>query len=357
MKAQIQAELIQEALRVALRLAPPMTGNVNIVAHGSKMWLTSASELSRCQILIPGDVQGEALFAISTESLSAAIKGHKELSLDFNKSMLNVQSGRYSSQLSTVDAIQEENEEQKDKGDTWKLTPEQSTWLKSAVATVALKPSASVATTFMPLSVKLTDKAAFVSCYDQNHMSFINSKDIQGSLDLTLPLDTFNAVLDVFNKVQCSMTVTSSTLRVKNKLVDVSLSLPSAENEEVISVDDVISKAKEALKTEGKSIEVAKSEVVGFLDNARSVATKERSELVCEAEPGKLKLMVTTTNGKSKILLKANTKAKMSFRVDFDFFDEAVRKGADTLAIKLVDQAFLMIKGKEAYSVLALNQE
>jgi hypothetical protein len=43
--------------------------------------------------------------------------------------------------------------------------------------------------------------------------------------------------------------------------------------------------------------------------------------------------------------------------VDFDFFDEAVRKGADTLAIKLVDQAFLMIKGKEAYSVLALNQE
>lgn len=358
MKATVDSEMLQEALRVALRLAPPMTGNLTLESDGSKLSLKSASDVARCTIVIPGTVQGEALFAIPTESIRDATKGHKELSLEFDKSMLNVKSGRYSAKLSTVDAIQsdEDSDQSKEKPQVWKLTTEQASWLKTAVSTIALKPSVSV-TSFMPVSVKLTKKAAFVSCYDNNHMTFINSADVTGDLDVTLPLDTFNAVLDVFNKVSCTMYVSSSSLRVRNKLVDVTLSLPSVESDEVIAVDAVIEKAKEALGAKGKAIEVAKSDVVAFLDNARAVATKERSELIADVEPGKLKLSVTTTNGSSKILLKANSKAKGSFKIDFDFFDEAVRKGAESLVIKLVDSSFIMISGPHAHSIMALNQE
>lgn len=358
MKCNLESDLIQEALRVALRLAPPLTGNVILESDGSKLKLKSASDLARCSITIPGSVQGEALFAIPTDSLRDATKGRKELEVVFDKSMLNIKNGRYVAKLSTVDAIQtdEDAEPSKDKGQTWKLTPEQATWLKTAVATVALKPSVAEGA-FMPVSVKLTKKAAFVSCYDNNHMAFINSKDVQGDLDVTLPIETFNAVLDVFNKVQCTMTVTNSALRVRNKLVDVLLSLPDVDNEEMIAVDTVIEKAKEALAAKGKSIEVAKSELVSFMDNARAVATKERSEIVAEIEPGKLKLSVVTTNGSSKIVLKANTKTKGSFKIDFEFFDEAVRKGAETLVLKLVDDSFLMVEGRESYAVMALNQD
>lgn len=358
MKAVVESEIIQEALRVALRLAPPISGNVILESNGSVLKLKSASDVARCSITIPGSVQGEALFAIPPDSLRDASKGHKELSMEFDKSMLNLKSGRYIAKLATVDAIQteEDTEQSKDKGTTWKVTAEQAAWLKSAVGTVALKPSVS-STTFMPVSVKLTSKAAFVSCYDNNHMAFINSKEVQGDLDVTLPLETLNAVLDVFNKVQCTMTVTNSSLRVRNKLVDVTLSLPSTENEEMIAVDSVIEKAKEALSTKGKAIELSKSELISFLDNARAVATKERSELRAEVEPGKFKLSVSTTNGSSKITLKANTKASGSFSADFEFLDEAVRKGTDNLTLKLVDDAFIMISGKEAYNIMALNQE
>jgi DNA polymerase III sliding clamp (beta) subunit (PCNA family) len=356
MKATIESDLIQEALRVVLRLAPPITGNVTLESDGAKLVLKSASDLARCSVVIPGDVKGEAFFAIPPESLRDATKGRKELLLDFSKSMLNVKSGKYSTNLATVDAIKaDEDGESKAKAQTWKLSAEQASWLKSAVSTISLRPGASEKV--LPISVKLTSKAAFVACYDTNHMSFINSKEVQGDLDVTLPLDTFSAVLDVFNKVQCTMQVSETTLKVKNKLVEVSLALPSRENEEVIEMDAVIQQAKEALATKGKDIEVAKSDVTAFLDNARSVASKERSELTATTEPGKLNLTVTTTNGSSKVSIKANTKASTKFKIDFEFFDEAVRKGADNLVFKLVTDSFLMVSGKESHSVIALNQD
>jgi hypothetical protein len=358
MRISVESEIIQEALRVALRLAPPMTGNVILESSGSRLVLKSASDVARCTVVIPGDVQGEALFAIPPESLRDATKGHKELELSLEKGMLHVTSGRYNSRLATVDAIRsdEDQADGKDKGQVWKLTPEQATWLKGAVQYVTLKSTVAV-DSFMPISVKITDKAGFVACYDKNHMSFVNSKEIQGDLNVTLPLETLNAVLDVFNKVSCTMTVTKSRLRVKNKLVDVQLALPHDDNQEIIEFDEVISQAKEAIGAKGKSIEVARADVQNFLDNARSVATKEHMEIAASAEPGKFKLGVTTTNGASKITLKANTRASMSFAVNFEFFYEAVAKAADQLVIKLVDDAFLMTSGKIGYHVMALNQD
>lgn len=354
MNCIIDSSILQEALRVALRLSPPVSGNVTLVSDGAKLFLHSSGELSRCSILLPCEVSGKAFFAIGTEALRDATKGHEQLTMVYDKTMLNIKSGRYSASLTTVDAIAME-EEKEEKGDIWKLTVEQAQWLKSAVQQVALKPTANI-TAFMPVSVKLSEKGAFVACYDNQHMAFTNDKEIKGELDVTLPLETFNAVLDTFNKIAFKMTVTPAALLVKNKIVDVTLSLPSTEDDAQIGTDAVMGKAKEALKADGTQIEVAKADVVSFLDNARAVATKERSEIQVTTDAGKLTLVVKTTNGTSKSTLKASVKTKQSFAVDYEFFSEAISKCPESVVFKCVEGAFLCFTTKNTHVLVALNQ-
>jgi hypothetical protein len=124
----------------------------------------------------------------------------------------------------------------------------------------------------------------------------------------------------------------------------------------VIAVDAVIGKAKEAMGAKGKAIVLAKSDLMAFLENSKSVATKERSEVVATIEPGKIHLSVQTTNGSSKDTLKAETKSKAAFKIDYEFLVEAVSKGTEELSMKLVDDGFLMISGKNSHAVMALNQ-
>jgi len=357
MKAQIESQFLQEALRIALRLAPPLSESINISVDDSKMYIHSSSELARCSVLIPGKVEGSALFGVPVESLQSGIKGRAEIDMTYDKSMLIVKSGRYLAKLATVDATQVEHEQEKGETKKWKLDGEQATWLKKAVQQVALKPS-SVTTTYMPMSVSLNEKAAFVSCYDTNHMAFIKSKDVKGDLEITLPVDTFNAVLDVFNNSSFTMSVGSSSLRIKNKAVDAMLSLPDSDSEEVISIKDVMSKAKEAVATEGLSIEAPRSDVAQFLDNSRAVIAKERSELLVQGEAGKLTLSVETTNGQIKSSVKASIKKVLKFKIDCEYFTEAVTKSnTDVLNMRLVGDSFLMIQSKDTYFVIALNQE
>lgn len=357
MNAQIESASIQEALRVALRLAPPMSGNVTLESDGAKLTMHSIAELSRCSVLLPGTVKGKAFFAVATDALSAATKGHAELEVSYDKTMLKIKSGRYTADLTTVDAVQLEDVE-REKGQTWKLTPEQGMWLKNAVQSVALKPSALLATGFMPVTAKLTPKAAFVTCFDNQRMAFINDREVKGELEVTLPVDTFAAVLDTFHKAKFSMLVGQSSLFIKNAIVEVQLSLPEKDEENQIGTDDVIGKAREAMKIDGSEMQLSKSEVVAFLDNARAVASKERSEIKVHAEGGKARLSVATTNGTSKTTIKAVTPKKaVAFNIDFDYFDEVVRKCPDDVAFKVVQGAFLMFKTRASNTLVALNQE
>jgi DNA polymerase III sliding clamp (beta) subunit (PCNA family) len=355
--SKIDSEIIGEAIRVVMRLSPPITGNVTLESDGKILKLHSVAELSRCTVLLPCEVKGKALFAVPTEALRDATKGRKEIELEYDKTMLKIKAGRYSTALITSDAIEIDNDE-KVEGKKWDVTVEQLTWLKTAVAAVALKATANM-TTFMPVSVRLTSKSAFVSCYDNNRMSFTSTKEITGDLDVTLPLDTLSAVLDTFNKVACEMVVTPASLIVRNPILDVVLALPATDEDSAISTEMVREKAMSASSTDGLTVEVEKKAVTSFLDNARSVATKERSELSVKTEKGKIVLTVKTTNGTSRVALKAAVKTESAFAVDFEFFDEIVRKCPDSLSFKFVDDqhAFIMIRTTTARSLIALNQE
>lgn len=353
MRFQLDSDIVNEAIRVALRLSPPITGNFTFEISDNQIYLHSVDSLSRCSILIPAPVDGEdTTFAIPAVALKDAISGRKELTFEFDGSLLTIKSSRYRVQLTTLDAIAVEREDTT--GKPWTVSIEQLTWLKNAVAAVYLKPTQNI-TSFMPVSVQLSGKSAFVACADANHMMFTRTKEITGDMEFTLPIDTLTAVLDTFNKVQCKMLLTGSALHVKNKLVDVSLALP-APDDDLIGIDMLREKAQESLKVDAHSIEVKKSEVQGFLSNARSVSDKSRSEVQVKCEPGFVTFTVKTTLGTAKSKLEATTKLDAEFRIDGEYLEEAVRKSGDSVQIKYAE-SFLILKTTDAYSLIALNQE
>jgi hypothetical protein len=356
MQAQLDSELVQEALQVVTRLSPPMTGNVTLKADGGKLFLLSASDLSNCTIQIPGRVEGSALFAIPTQAFQAAIKGRKEVSLSYANTVLRIKAGRYVAELTTVDAILAEDEQaQGDDRQEWRVSSEQMQWLRQAVSAVSLKPTMNL-TAYMPVSVILTKRAAFVACYDEQHMAFVSSKEITGDLNVTLPLETAVAVFDTFNKLPCRMVVTPSALFVSNKLIKVQLALPEPSDQQRDSTE-VRAMAKEALTVDAHTIKLSKKDVATFMENARAIITKERPELEIATEQGKCVFSVKTTIGRTKTSVKAQAKNATRFVIDYEYFDEALRKCPDELVLRLAGEDFLAFRGKDARVLVSLNQE
>lgn len=349
-----ESAAIQEALRIIGRLAPPDSGNVTISSNGKKIHIQSSSELARCSVNIPASVSGKPeQFALSLNALRDGTKGRSSLDIEFSKAMCKIKSGSYRCELATVDTLEMDSGEE-EKGTKVELTSEQAQWIKSAVATVALKPTA-LLSTFMPLGLKLSKKGAFISCFDTNHMAFMRSEEMTGDLEVKLPLDTLTAVLDAFGANAFDLELGKSTIKVGNKLVKVVLSLP-AEEENELTLDDVITMAKSAKDAKGTSISVTKDELLAFLDNSRSVATKERSEIKLRVNDGKLEIKVTTIQGSARAVIK--TKAKnCEFAIDFEYLDEAVRKAGERVEMTLVKDEFLSVNLKNSTIILSLNQE
>lgn len=356
MQFQIDQDAVAEALRVITRLAPPVSGNITVETDGKKCWMHSNSETSRCSVNVPAEVSGKGgTFAIALVSLKDATKGRKTLNFLYEKTLCKISSGAYKCELPTVDAMEVESTDDEKVGKAIKLTAEQAQWLKGAVATVSLKPTPLLAT-FMPVSIKLTDKGAFVACYDENHMAFVSSSEINGDMETKFPLDVFTSVLDVFGKAVFKIEVSKSNLYVSNALVKVVLSLPQEEDNE-LKIDEIIEAARGSKASKGSEIEINKNDICAFLDNARAVATKERSEVKVETEAGKMRLSVNTANGSMKAVVKASCQKKEQALVDFEFLDEAVRKCGDSVIMKLVKGEFIAIRLKVGTVIVSLNQE
>ena len=355
MRFSTDSDIVNEAIRVALRLSPPITGNFTFEVSDHQLYLHSVDSLSRCSILIPApvDADEDTSFAIPATALKDAISGRKDLTFDFDGSLLTIKSGRYRVKLTTLDSIGIEREEVR--GKPWHVTVEQLAWLKNAVASVYLKPTQNI-TSFMPVSVQLTDRSAFIACADGNHMMFTRTKEVTGNMEFTLPIDTLTAVLDTFNKVECKMLLTGSALHVKNQLVDVSLALPAVKEESVIGIDLLREKAQEAIKADGQSVQIKKKEVMDFLSNSRSVSDKSRSELQIKVEPDFVTFTVKTTIGTARAKIQADTQLDAEFRIDSEYFEEAVRKSGDQIILKYAD-SFISMRTTDAYSLIALNQE
>jgi len=357
MKIQVDTDAVQNALDVISKTAPPLEGEVTFRSNKGRLTVHSVADLSRATVVVPCEVKGDGEFAILMQSLRDATKARKEVTLTYKEGTLTVNAaGGYSADLATLDVIPAD-EAPKDETKDWKLTGEQANWLKKALKEVTLKPTA-ILSAWMPVGVKLSEKGGFVCCYDTQHMSWVNNKDVKGDFECVMPIDTLKAVVEVFGASDFQISVAPSFIRVRNKLTNVILSIPNTD--EIPSLEDVRGKIKEAMAVKATTFTIGQKDVLGFMDNARAVIGKERAEIQVSSGKGtkgdKVELLVKTGQGQVKSLIAGGSSKAKGFRVDLEYIQELISKASDELTLNVVDGAFLSMKLSGGYALVALNQ-
>lgn len=350
MKISVELSSLQASLDIITRLAPPTSGNITVTSDGKKVQLTSSADTSRCITTVPCSVDRAGEYAVPLAALRDATKGRGELTLTYKNAVLNVNSGRYSASLVTVDVIPLDDYEAEE-GQIWKLMPDQSAWLRKALRDVALKPTL-ILSSWMPVGIKLTPKGGFVTCYDMQHMGWVSDKTVAGDFECVLPLETMTNVIDLFHKTQFSIRHCSSRIEIKNKLTQVFLSIPSLED--LPSLADVQSKIKSASAEKGKTFVIPRESLTAFMENARAVMTKERAEIRIEGADKGIKVEIKTGQGNVNTQFKGEGKG--SFKIDYEYLSEALTKTTDDLTLTAVDNAYVSAKFANMNMIIALNQ-
>ncbi len=343
------ASSIGDSLRVIRRLCVPTDGNVTVRTDGKKFVISSVNQINSCELIVPGEVSGKSEFGVSLESLDQVAKGRGDIEMTMKNTVLSVKSKGYTAQLATTDPNQIEAAELPD-AKKIKVSAEHAAWLHHAVGACALKYT-SVADKFMPVGVNF-GKSAFVSCFDDAHMSFTSSKEIQGDAQFVVPLDLLSGVLDAFGKQPFVLHISPVAIEVSNKLYRVRLNLPELD-EQGPSLAMVMAKAKEIKKTNGTEMVLSKAAVVAFLENSKAVAQRERAAVDVAGDGKKLTMSVTTVNGTVKEVMKCS--AKVKFSIDHEFFDEMVRRSSDELKMKAAG-TFLVCTSAKATMVSTFNK-
>lgn len=340
----LEAAILAKALDTAQKLAAPLSGAVTFVFDGKRLSLHSVSDLSQCKIKIPTEsVDGEATeVAIPLGVIKDAVKGHDRVKISLANATLTVKGKGYAANLATVDVIpMDEMEDIEFK--EWQLTSGTSAWLCNAVKAVALRPT-TLLSSWIPVGIKVTPKSAFVACYDNQRISWTSSKETTGEFECVAPADTISSILDVFKDQGIKVETGRGRLRVTSKMITVSTMMPV--EDDLPKLEDVMDKVKAASKEAGDTKVVPKSVLTKFFDNARSVLGKERAEIV--ADEG---MTVQSSTGKVTAKIEAGT-----FKIDYEFFVEAVSKAPPDVMLRVVGDSFLSVGTQVGSIIVAQNQ-
>lgn len=358
MRVVTDAGMLLKQLGVLTKLVTSASGNVSLVIDGTNLKLFSLNELANFQSIVPCDVvEGEAEFAVNVEAFKTLLRNRNKVELQYISTMLVVSEKGYKAELPTTDAVESisyrnmVNQKVKN-GKTWKVTAEQGKWLKNTTDEVNLKVVEALSP-FMPILVKLTDKGAFVACYDNNHMAFVRSNDMQGNVDFTMPAATLTNVLQAFYGSSYVIEVGEQMMQVRSKLLKVGMNLPNADS--YLPVEELLNLASKTLKTKKDQLELDKQQLTDFLNSCKAVATKERSELKVKATGKRVQLLVRTIAGNVTQNLQLKTPCECEFSLDFLYMEEAVSKCVDdTITIGVIKDSSVIVGSKHGYTIISV---
>lgn len=356
MRVVTDARMLLKQLNVITKLAASDSGNVSLEI-GENLKLYSINQLANYQSIVPCEkIEGEAEFAVNIEAFKTLLRGRTRIELQYINTMLVVSEKGYKAELVTTDAVESQSYKnlsmEKVDGHVWKIDSEQGQWLNKSCKEVQLKVIEALSP-FMPLTVKITSKGAFLACYDNNHMSFLRSKETTGDIDFTMPADTLISVLDCFVGSNYTIEVGDQIMEVRSKLLKVRTNLPNADS--YLSVDELLGLANKTLKQDKEIIKIDRERFIQFLNSCAAVATKERSELKMKASGKKLNLSVKTIAGNIVQNIPLEESCDCDFSLDFTYMQEAVNKvKTETVEIGVIKDTSVIIGAKNAYTIISV---
>jgi aspartyl-tRNA synthetase len=208
---------------------------------------------------------------------------------------------------------------------------------------------------YTPAIIRLNKDGGFAACAHFGHMAFTSSDTVKGDLDVTLPYDTIRSVLDAFEGDECTVSFSSSALRVKNAVLDVILALPDLRD--AASIDQVMEIAEAAKESVGESVVMDYKEVKDFMARCKAIREKSKLEITFDATKEATRLRAETTLGDVEMELAGSVKKPAQFAIDAETFEELLAKSdkKEILLNSFDAEGFVVMNNGPTYMVISMN--
>lgn len=325
LRVGIAGDALQDAMKIATNIAPPMTGN--IIFDGSqpgKLAITSIGETSRCHLTLPCKTEGNDIFSLPVMTAVASTKGRAQVELLFDKSVLTIKSGKYKTVAATVDVVREPALPMKGLEGT-RMEPEQSAWLLASCKDVLINPDKVLGQKISHVSFQLTAEGAFIASYDGERMAYAMSSEVTGNMEFTVPLTTLKTVLETFGQSVFRMAEREGVLYVWNAIGFATIALIAPQF--TIPMGAVMGRVEESREKPLAKFRLDMKEAKDFFENAKSVAREGvKNSIHIEVGKSTTKLSLKSSVGSSEIELASKATGAAKLDIDMSYLQEFMGK-------------------------------
>lgn len=352
LKIAIAGDALQDAMKIATGIAPPMTGNIIFDgAQSGKLAITSIGESNRCHLVLPCKSEGDDVFSLPIQTAIAATKGRAQIEMTFDKSVLTIKSGKYKTVAATVDVVREPPLPMKGLEGT-RVEPEQSAWLLAACKDVLINPDKVLGQKLNHVSFQLTGEGAFIASYDGERMAYAMTSEVTGNMEFTIPLPTLKSVLETFGQSVFRMAAKSGVLYVWNAIGFATIALIAPQF--TLPIETIMGRVEESRAKPLAKFRLDLSEAKAFLDNARSVAREGvKNSIHIQVGRSTTTLKLNSSFGSSEIELNSKATGAASIDIDMSYLQEFMGKKFDDVC---VFDRYIAGYDEDSGMIIALNQ-
>lgn len=352
LKIGIEGDALQDAVKIATSIAPPLTGN--IIFDGStegKLVLISIGEVNRCQLSLPCKTVGSDVFALPVQTALTSTKGRAQVELSFDKSVLTIKSGKYKTVAATVDVVREPPLPLKGIEGV-RFEPEHSEWLLKACKDVLINPDKVLGQKINHVSFQLSSDGAFIAAYDGERLAYAMSSEVTADMDFTIPLPTLKSVLETFGQSVFKMASKDGILYVWNAIGFATIALIAPQF--TIPMEAIMGRVEESRGKPKAQFRMDPAEVKAFLENAKSIAREGvKNNIHIEVGRTSTKLVLKSSFGASETELSSKSTGAASIDVDMNYLQEFMAKKYDDIR---VFDSYIAGFSPDTGMIVALNQ-
>lgn len=355
-RARIPEDRMSSALRSLMRL----TGceNVNLSLAGSVLTMRGAGPSSSGLYRVDVEASEKAEMSITVESglLASMLDKRKDIEVEAVGSSLFVRAKRYEAEIvGTEDQpVLVIPKEILRGADGIELDDRFMKHIVRVLPRLELKPLLSTYSE-VPIGIRATKQGTFLACFD-----FVQSAttrlEKRGDFQFMLPsVSQFNNLTKEMSGQDYKIVITDSVLYCWSELVQLALSLPQQDGEQV-RLEDV-----EKLVSDLESVKFAKMTMVtddlrSFLSNSRHVYDRDSVFTVrASGEMADLSLQATVGNARGRVRLKKSMgDKKLEFKCDLNFFSNIVSKATGKTVTLRVSPEILRLEDNDVSYLMSL---
>lgn len=364
MIVSIDTELLEAAVKTVAKVAS--LASANSLAHfkieGSFLEIAATNKGTGVALRVPCKVKTNSkhnMFNVDPYSLLAAVANRKSIILELGISTVKISADRYKAELVTTTADAEAilPKDVKNGPDSVKISQEIIEFIRGNLDQIDLKPIFEM-DSYMPVAVRVTDKGAFMTCYDNWHMAFVLDKKVTGKINFCLPSNSLNLLVKEFRGKSYRMIATDSVLYAYNDLFELALTLPQQDSQNIIPPEEAYNLAMVIRREKGINVMLAAEDVKSLSANIDAVY-KRGEHIDFDVDSKECKVTLKSTYGRVTSVVRCRSDKPIKFRAGFGYLKDVLTKvsGTKIEATVVPEKMVFFSKGKRTFMLALIDRE